>query len=205
MPNKAKYVSFEEARTFVKGLNLKSTRSWYLYCKGYIPDLPTKPINIPKAPEYIYRHKGWMGYSNFLGYIGKASPIRDESLTTELVSTIPTPNTTTFYQCRDWMVWDKARDLVRSMGLRTSTEYAQWCKGLLKHRTPKPYTLPTSPGYMYKEWVSWKDFLGDSFRGHTSSVRDNRVACFGIGLRPEMDYQRDYRESRLRDFLKPRI
>jgi superfamily II DNA or RNA helicase len=53
---------FEEARSFVHKLNLKSTTEWREYIK-----LGKKPDDIPSIPRRIYKDKGWISTGDWLG------------------------------------------------------------------------------------------------------------------------------------------
>ena len=56
------YRPFEDAREFVRKLDLKSRKEWNEYCKsGYKPD------DIPAYPNGVYKNKGWQGVSDWLG------------------------------------------------------------------------------------------------------------------------------------------
>jgi hypothetical protein len=59
---KKDFLSFEEARTFVRNLNLKSQKEWIEYCKlGNMLD------NIPSNPQHTYKNKGWISWGDWLG------------------------------------------------------------------------------------------------------------------------------------------
>jgi len=59
---KNKYRSFISARSFTRKLNLNSRVEWNEYCKsGKLPE------DIPKAPQSVYKDKGWAGFSDWLG------------------------------------------------------------------------------------------------------------------------------------------
>ena len=60
-------MSFQKARAFARGLNLKKCGQWELYCKGRLPGLPRLPISIPTTVERYYRDKGWVSMRDFLG------------------------------------------------------------------------------------------------------------------------------------------
>ena len=60
---KNKYLPFEEAREFVRGLGLKSIIEWKEYSKS-----GKRPKDIPSSPNTIYRDKGWVGLKDWLGY-----------------------------------------------------------------------------------------------------------------------------------------
>ena len=53
------FLSFEEARKYVRTLNLKSVREWEEYRKQ-------KPDNIPSLPKNIYNTE-WIGWGDWLG------------------------------------------------------------------------------------------------------------------------------------------
>jgi superfamily II DNA or RNA helicase len=61
-PQKKIFLDFIEARKYVQKLNLKSNREWRILIKEN-----KKPINIPTAPDAIYKNKGWKGWADFLG------------------------------------------------------------------------------------------------------------------------------------------
>jgi hypothetical protein len=56
-PNLRVYLPFEEARAFVRSLNLKSSDEWKSFCKGQMPEKGTLPPNIPSAAHRIYATK----------------------------------------------------------------------------------------------------------------------------------------------------
>jgi excinuclease ABC subunit A len=56
------YKSYDEARSFVRKLKLKSTNDWLKYCKSGL-----KPYDIPSNPHNTYNNKGWNGMGDFLG------------------------------------------------------------------------------------------------------------------------------------------
>lgn len=60
--NKKEFRSFEEARSFVRTLGLKSTAEWNQYAKS-----GKKPADIPSHPKDIYRNDGYVGITDFLG------------------------------------------------------------------------------------------------------------------------------------------
>ena len=54
------WAPFQEARAFVRSLNLKI--AWRKYCKS-----SERPINIPTDPARIYKDQGWAGMPDWLG------------------------------------------------------------------------------------------------------------------------------------------
>ena len=60
--SKRKYISFQQARKFVKNLKLRNVKKWHKHCKS-----DKMPNDIPKAPEKTYKDKGWTNWGDFLG------------------------------------------------------------------------------------------------------------------------------------------
>jgi len=61
------FLSFEDARTFVRKLKLTSIEQWTKYKKGELKNLQSKPANIPDKPQLVYKEKGWVSFSDWLG------------------------------------------------------------------------------------------------------------------------------------------
>ena len=55
------YKSFEEAKEFVKNLNLKTSKDWLISSKT------KRPFDIPSNPGKKYKGMGWIGMDDFLG------------------------------------------------------------------------------------------------------------------------------------------
>ncbi len=50
LPMPREYLPFEEAREFVRGLDLKSQSEWRKFCKGEMPEKGSLPVDIPSKP-----------------------------------------------------------------------------------------------------------------------------------------------------------
>jgi len=61
------YRPFEDARKFVRNLNLRSSVTWRDYIAGRLPDKPLQPTDIPSHPDSIYKDKGWISWSDWIG------------------------------------------------------------------------------------------------------------------------------------------
>ena len=60
--NKDKFfMSFKDAKIFVKKLNLKSETEWRKYKKTL-----NFPNDLPRKPEKVYKNKGWISWKDFL-------------------------------------------------------------------------------------------------------------------------------------------
>eukprot|EP00947_MAST-08B_sp_MAST-8B-sp1_P001590 g1590.t1 len=59
---KCDYLHFEDARAWVRQRNLKRTEEWYEWSKS-----GQRPSNIPGRPDKVYRGKGWVSWTDWLG------------------------------------------------------------------------------------------------------------------------------------------
>ena len=60
--NKKEFLPFEEAKECVIKLGFSSIKKWREYCKNGL-----RPQNIPAAPWYSYKNKGWKGCNDWFG------------------------------------------------------------------------------------------------------------------------------------------
>ena len=81
------WLSYEEAKNFVHSLGLSGYNQWKAYIAGDILNISSKPRNIPKAPDFVYKNDGWSGWDDWLGerileqnIIEKEPVKRDEGL-----------------------------------------------------------------------------------------------------------------------------
>jgi len=129
--------AFGQARQFVHRLKLKDINEWRLYCLGKIPGKGKRPDDIPTNPEKVYYYTGWLSCGDWLGtgsvHYGK---IRR-------------------------MSYEAARDFVRSIGIKTCTEWRKYVSGGMSHLPSKPSGIPSNLEQYFKgKWVSWKSSLG---------------------------------------------
>ena len=133
-----RYRPFKEARTFARGLSLKKGAEWHEFCKAMLPEKGVLPPDIPVAVERVYAKKGWRGMGDWLGTGFVASSMRV------------------------YLPFKKARAFARGIGLRSVSEWGQFCKGALPARGSLPSDVPAYPdgAYAGKGWTSWGDWLG---------------------------------------------
>ena len=114
-----KFRPFAEARDYVHTLKLKNQEEWRAYSKS-----TTKPPDIPANPEEVYR-KQWNGIGDWLGTGRIAS--RDMK----------------------FLPFEKAKDIVHSLGLKNKTEWEKYCKS-----GKRPKDIPSNPHGTYRKY--WK-------------------------------------------------
>lgn len=127
-PQLKKYCPFEEARAFVHKLELISGREWREFCKS-----GNKPIDIPTAPDQVYKRNGWLGMGDWLG-TGTIAPF-----------------------LRVYRPFAKAKKFVHKLRLKNTTEWRKYCRA-----GDKPNDIPAYPNETYsgKGWSGMADWLG---------------------------------------------
>ena len=132
------YCSFNKAREFACNLDLKNKDEWGKFCKGNLPEKGTLPKDIPATPQSTYADKGWAGFGDWLGTGTVASHLRE------------------------YRSFNKARDFARSLGLKTESEWREFCRGNLQDKGSRPKDIPARPDNTYadKGWTGMADWLG---------------------------------------------
>jgi len=124
------FLSFEEARDFVRKLGLKNSKQWSEYCKGKLK--MKKPDDIPSGPSGTYNGKGWISMGDWLGtdYVANSK--------------------------RNYLSFQKAREIVHKMGVNSAKEWRAISKKKLipKNIPSEPRTVYKN------EWQGWGDWLG---------------------------------------------
>jgi hypothetical protein len=127
-----RYLPFEEARNYVRSLNIKNNKQWRKISsssrgKRKLPD------NIPTCPNTVYQDKGWVNWGDWFGtmFIGKTE--------------------------RSYREFGLAREYARSLKLKTWSEWRNFCKS-----PKRPADIPAYPKNTYegKGWISSSDWLG---------------------------------------------
>jgi superfamily II DNA or RNA helicase len=65
------YISFEQARDYVRTLDLKNQSEWRNFRKSTM-----RPKNIPSNPEIVYKNFGWKGMADWLGNSNQANHLK---------------------------------------------------------------------------------------------------------------------------------
>lgn len=97
--SKFNWMDFQEARKYVRTLNIKSSNGWYMFCKS-----GKKPKNIPSNPNIIYQNIGWKSFGNWFG-----------TNSSHVIN-------------KKFLEFEEARTLVRNLGLKTVGEWVDYTK-----------------------------------------------------------------------------
>ncbi len=108
---------FEEARAYVRKLNIKSQRDWLLYCRNKLKGFKEKPQDIPTAVGEVYKNE-WKGIDDWLG-TGKLARGNMRS-------------------------FEEARSYVQKLNLKGQKEWLLYCRNKLKGFKEKPQDIPTA-------------------------------------------------------------
>ncbi len=164
------YRSFEAAREFARSLRLRGQAEWYAFAAGKLKGHGSLPTDIPASPHKQYKGKGWLGYGDWLG-TGAVAP-----------------------SLRRYRPFAAARDFVRSLGLRSSTEWQPYCQGKLPDLPPLPADIPSNPQVVYANdgWEGHSNWIGSkrvpySKRAYRSFV-DAREFARSLGLKSKGDW-----------------
>ena len=136
---KLSWRTFEEAREFVHGLNLKTQKEWYDYASGLRKDLTTKPSDIPRNVGQVYVGKGWSGFGDWLG-TGRVAD-----------------------HLKSYRSYEDAKLFVHQLNLKSNRDWRGYTKGNLKDKPKLPSDIPVGASKTYKRlggWKGWGDFLG---------------------------------------------
>jgi hypothetical protein len=133
-----RYLPFREARAFAHSLRLTSGRQWFVFCKGMMPHLGQLPADIPANARGTYADKGWKGMGDWLG----------------------TGNIANFL--REYRPFREARAFVRSLKLKSETQWRAFCRGEMPRLGRLPADIPAHADRTYadKGWKGMGDWLG---------------------------------------------
>jgi superfamily II DNA or RNA helicase len=177
-----RWLPFEEARAFVRGLGLTGRAQWRPYCQS-----GNKPSTIPAEPAQIYAAE-WQGMNDWLGiqYTQKKTWLpfeqarahvrglglatyqqwKDYSKSGQRLTDIPASPARTYAAewqgwhdwlgVQRWLPFEEARARVRGLGLTTQPQWQIYCSS-----GKRSADIPADPVRVYAaEWQGWDDWFG---------------------------------------------
>ncbi|XRB03372.1 methyltransferase domain-containing protein [Pycnococcus provasolii] len=151
--------SFEDARTYVRELGLKSKKEWEAWSKS-----GARPHDISCDPVGRYASSGWLSYGDFLGYMGTvAGAFRSFEDAREYMRTLGLKSE------KEWRAWRKS--------------------GARPHDIPSsPDKTYASSGWTsYRDFLGYAE--GQGARGSFRSFEDARAYVHTLGLKSWKDWQ----------------
>ena len=204
------FLTYEESKTFIKNLNIKSVKEFKKYIKsGNIPD------NIPSNPNSTYKNRGWISWNDWFGKsetiefvsfedakifvqslnINSVKEWREYSKTSKKPENIPaSPHKT--YKNNGWISWGDwfgTSTIAHKYKEFISFEEAKLFVHILGLKSNdewkeysksglKPENIPAVPDKYYKDkgWISWGDWLG------TNSITSHKAEFLSFEIAREI-------------------
>ena len=187
-PTNKRARNFNAAREFARALGLKSPAEWDLYCHGKMLGKPERPIDIPKKVQRAYKEKGWIGWGDWLDCEWVELPPREVKA-----------------RKRQFLKYEDARQVARTLGVKTSLVWLKFTKGEMKQLGDFPPNIPRNPANYYgKEFLGWGDFLGtgqlspSNRRKQFLPFEEARSFARNLGLKSSVEWH-NYRAGNMPD------
>ncbi|MBL7102871.1 MAG: DEAD/DEAH box helicase family protein [Bacteroidales bacterium] len=210
------YLSYEEAREAVQGLEIK-TRTDYLKYKRYKED-----TLLPSNPEKTFRNKGWTNWYNFLGTKApniyttyqeakmavqrlniqsmkeyKSRRSEDPRLPSSPSESYRNKGWKTFYDLCNvkkpeyYTTYQEAQKAAQSLGIKNRHHYHD------KKKYKKDPKLPSSPDKLYKSkgWKDWYYFLGTVPVDIYPTYEEAKQAVQKLGIKSGVKYKKLYKKD----------
>jgi hypothetical protein len=221
---KIEWISFDEAKEFVKNLNIKNFKEWVNYCKE------NKPTNIPSHPHIIYENE-WISWGDFLGtnviaaQLKKYLPFEEArkfvrslklksktdwgkySKTNDKPTNVPSALTRVYKD--EWISWGDF--LGNDNSQKKSIDYLPYDKAVkivrkLELKTMrdwreyckkglKPINIPYHPQIIYKKvWIDYGEWLGTFNKQAQKIYKINFSECKKIIKNNKIKSSTEYRK-----------
>lgn len=163
------YLSFDEARDFVRTKNIKSTKEWKVFCKN-----GEKPNYIPAAPDLSYKNSGWISWGDFLGhdYIVKF----DKSLKSFLM----------------------ARKFARNLKIKNLREWNLYWKNNIRDKSSMPSNPQLTFKEHWKGWGDFLGNDNESMKTKEFVLFDEaRKFALSLKLNSSIDWKKMLKENKI--------
>jgi superfamily II DNA or RNA helicase len=158
--SRIKYLPYDEAKSFVRNLNLNSGEKWREYCKSGI-----KPDNIPAKPDQSYKGKGWKSMGDWLG--------------TERIAT----------QKRQYLPFNQALKYTRNLKLKSMDQWLEHAKKGLPSEIPVyPSKVYKNKGWQHwSHWLGTSEL--SKFKMNYLSFEEARSAVHRLKLKSQNEWK----------------
>lgn len=191
--------TFEEAKTIVQKEGIQDIGVY---------SLEYKRLALPSNPNYAYKDKGWIGWTDFLGkdnhyptYEEAKTIVKDNNLQNRgkykaSFKRFGLPaDPSVFYKKKGWIdyydffgnvpknypSYEETKIIIKEKGIKTLEEYKNCCKKL---------GLPSNPRRYYKDkgWIDRDDFLGIATKSYLP-YEDTKRIVQEIGIKNADEYR----------------
>ena len=170
------YVSFKQARKFVRSLNIKSATEWVDWCRKN-----KRPLGIPNHLSDIYNEE-WATWADFLG----TKNLSGKQIHAKMKSFL------------------EARKFVRSLGVTTQEEWENWCKKN-KRPSDIPYSLSktyknkgwtTFPEFFGTDRIGSK-LANKQMLSYEEAEKQAHILVNELGITSTLDWQKAWRAGKI--------
>jgi hypothetical protein len=149
------FLSFDDARTFIRSLKLKNQKEWNAYCKS-----GDKPFDIPSSPSSCYSDE-WLGMKDWLHCPLEAEMEQikinvEKQKIREEIAEKKKAIEEKFGHPDNFLSFKEAREIIWGKKLQTEEEWEDFCDS-----GEKPDNIPEDPHAVYGEcWIGMNNWLG---------------------------------------------
>jgi len=168
---KRDFLTYEEAKKFVKKFNLNSSIDWKEFDKKDLPN------NIPKRPSHKYKDNGWVSWSDFLGFESKRRPNNFKYLN-----------------------YEKAKQFVHKLKLKNQKEWENYVKSVeMPPDIPKhPSRCYKSNGWKgLGDWLG-TGRIADQLKIYLS-YEDAKEYASGLNLKSSQEFKDHIRKNKIQN------
>jgi hypothetical protein len=155
------FLSFKEARKFVRGLGLKDTPEWNEYRKS-----GNKPDDIPSTPNVVYKNEGWKSIPDWLG------------------------NGNLSNKYRIWLTFEECQKFTQKNNITSQIEWEKFGK-LDKRPSNIPSHPDREFPKQWKGWPDFLgiDRVAHQYRKF-KSFKDAKIFAISLNLKRQKDWQK---------------
>jgi len=166
---KSKFRSFEEARKFVRSLNLVGEKGWKSYLKS-----GKRPPDIPSHPERVYKNE-WKGIADWTGNKSKKSK----------------------YHIKQYLPFEEAREYVHSLKLKSTKEWRKYTKSEKRpNKIPNnPAWVYSKHWKGFEDWLGYKTYRKS--RKFFLPFEQAREYARSLGLNSELEWRKFNKKNKL--------
>jgi len=159
------FLSFEEARKFVRELKLKNTSAWNEYRKS-----KDKPDNITSTPNTVYKNEGWASIPDWLGNENPSNILRD------------------------FLSYPQCSKLIQKNHITTREQLRKYRKSCTKSDRDIIPGHPWDVYKKQGTWTSWGDFTGTGKEANQhrkfKSYKDAKIFAISLNLKGQKEWQK---------------